>query len=121
METTFSVDIPVNTSFNERVLNFVTSPLPTGSDSSEISEFDGDDYDTLDRFRDRTVYSIGTTESQEVYRRVIPGLAKEHAFLMHLVVTLTLMHERFLTDVRLEKSSMQSESEAYHWYQGYVQ
>jgi hypothetical protein len=123
MESTFSVEVPVNTSFNERVLNFITSPEPTPSDltdSSEASEFDSDDFEALSRFQNRTVFTIGTTSSQQVYQKVVPALAREHPFVMHLVVTLTLMHDRFLTDVRLEKCSTQTESEAYHWYQGTV-
>lgn len=118
IEGTFSVDIPINSSLNESILTFITSPQPAQSTSSEESEFDADDHAALERFRTRTVYSIGTEWSQDVYKRVIPELALEHPFLMHLVITLVLMHDRFLADVKLEEPSPQSESEAYHWYQG---
>ena len=127
MESTFSIDVlvPVNNAYNEHVLSFVTSPDPetTSSNasnaSSDHSDFDDDDYAILERFRTRTAFTIGTEASQQLYSAVIPPLAKEFAFLMHLILTLTMMHERFLEDVKTEKRPAQSEPEAYHWYQGY--
>lgn len=99
-------------------MSFVTSPLPESSQSSEDAEFDAEDYATLERFKNRTVFGVGTESSQSLYRRELPLLAQEHGFLMHLLLTLTLMHDRFLEDVKLEQPSKQSETEAYHWYQG---
>lgn len=118
IEGTFSVEIPLHTGYNERVLSFVTSPQPESSQSSEDAEFDAEDYAALERFKNRTVFGVGTETSQVVYQREMPRLAQEHSFLMHLLITLTLMHDRFLADVKLEQPSKQSESEAYHWYQG---
>lgn len=118
MEGTFSIDIPLNSSYNERVLSFVTSPQPESSQSSEDAEFDAEDYATVERFKSRTVLSMGTESSQSLYQRELPRLGHEHGFLMHLIITLTLMHDRFLEDVKLEQPSKQSEAEAYHWYQG---
>ncbi|ETN43810.1 uncharacterized protein HMPREF1541_11134 [Cyphellophora europaea CBS 101466] len=122
MESTFSIHVPVNTSLNEQVLSFVTSPDPATSESqsTEDAEFDTDDWQTLERFKNRTVFSIGSTSSQFLYQREIPRLAKEHSVLMHLTLTLTLMQDRFFEDVRLEEPSKQTEAEAYHWYQGTV-
>lgn len=121
MEGTLSIDIPVNSSYNERMLSFVTSPQANSSHSSEErGGFDAEDYAALERFRSRTVLCIGTESSQAVYQREIPRLTIEHSFLMHLVVTMTLMHDRFLEDVKLDQPSRQSEAEAYHWYHGQV-
>jgi hypothetical protein len=115
-----SISIPINNTYNERVLSFITSPQaePASSSSEADSEFDAEDHAVLERFKNRTMYSIGTEASQNLYGRVLPELAMEHNFLFHLLVTLTLMHDRFLEDVKLEEPSKQSESEAYHWYQG---
>jgi hypothetical protein len=122
MESTFSIEvpIPVNTGYHEAILNFAISPEASTSTASEESEFDADDYQTLERFRNRTVYGMGTDSSVELYRRELVRLAKEHGFLLHLLITVTLMHDRFLVDVRQEDAMPPTETEAYHWYQGWV-
>jgi hypothetical protein len=113
-----SIDIPLNNNYNERILSFVTSPQPNSSYTSEDTEFDAEDYAAIERFKTRTVYSMGTDSSMHIYGEVLPDLAQSHSFLMHLLVTLVLMHDRFIEDVKLDHPSKQSEAEAYHWYQG---
>lgn len=115
-----SISIPINNTYNEQVLSFFTSPQPeaTSTSSEADSEFDAEDHAVLERFKNRTMYSIGTESSQHLYGGVLPDLAMDHNFLFHLLVTLSLMHDRFLEDVKLEEPTKQSESEAYHWYQG---
>jgi hypothetical protein len=121
MESTFSIEVPIplNAGYHEAILNFATSPEASTSTASEESEFDAEDYQALERFRNRTVYGMGTDSSVELYRRELVRLAKEHGFLLHLLITVTLMHDRFLVDVRQESAMPPTEAEAYHWYQGY--
>lgn len=65
----------------------------------------------LNRFETRTVLTIGTGEASEVYSKEIPKLAFAHPYLMHIIQTLTAIHDRYLSDT----PDRQSYAEVYHW------
>ncbi|KAH7080764.1 hypothetical protein FB567DRAFT_531697 [Paraphoma chrysanthemicola] len=49
------------------------------------------------RFRNRTALTIGDKSMAPAYRDCICSLAMTHAFLMHMLLSLTLMHDSHLT------------------------
>ncbi|KAF2195174.1 hypothetical protein K469DRAFT_743806 [Zopfia rhizophila CBS 207.26] len=79
-------------------------------------KFTEEDLEIVKRFQSRTVMTIGTSYSAPMYRDSITVLAFSHPFLMHMILSLTLLH-----DAHHASSSSSSLSFAYttlslhHW------
>ncbi|PQE05610.1 C6 finger domain protein [Rutstroemia sp. NJR-2017a BBW] len=67
----------------------------------------------LDRFRNRTVLSIGTPTTSELFQNISYSMAFEHPYLMHVMQTLTATHDRFLA-LPSPHSYHRSVTESYH-------
>ncbi|KAF5248189.1 hypothetical protein FAUST_372 [Fusarium austroamericanum] len=68
----------------------------------------------LERFRKRTVFSVGTKKSRRVYSEGAFMLGLKHPFLMHVFIALAYLH-----DEHLNPNSIASHRTplAFHWYQ----
>ncbi|KAJ9137444.1 Alpha-galactosidase [Pleurostoma richardsiae] len=73
------------------------------------------DLATLDRFWSRTILTMGTEETRSLFQRESCRLASMHPFLMHLLLGLTLMHDRFLSS---KHNQQPSTAELFHVSQG---
>ncbi|KAM3084451.1 hypothetical protein ACMFMG_001445 [Clarireedia jacksonii] len=67
----------------------------------------------LDRFRYRTVLSMGTPTTATLFEKVSFTMAFEHPYLMHVVQALTATHDRFLAPPS-PHTSYRSVTESYH-------
>ncbi|KAH6603708.1 hypothetical protein Trco_008483 [Trichoderma cornu-damae] len=74
------------------------------------------DYAALDRFQKRTAGTLGTVSSRRWYFQVVSGLAKQHPFLFHFFLALTLLHDTDLSQNPLPSSH--DSSLAFHLYHG---
>ncbi|KAK5050580.1 hypothetical protein LTR84_003862 [Exophiala bonariae] len=68
----------------------------------------------LRRFRNRTSLTVSDGKRLKIYQNEIITLAHTSSYLMHTLLTLTLMHDRFLSPVF---SGGPSSRETYHCYQ----
>ncbi|PGH14750.1 hypothetical protein AJ80_05794 [Polytolypa hystricis UAMH7299] len=69
----------------------------------------------LHKFQMRTSCTVGTELSSCLYQTEIFKLACSHSFLMHIVLAMTLMHDRHISPSPDRKPSP---AESYHCYQG---
>ncbi|KAL6802827.1 hypothetical protein GGI42DRAFT_33703 [Trichoderma sp. SZMC 28013] len=74
------------------------------------------DYAALHRFQTRTSASLGTASQRKWYPKIVSGLAKEHPFLFHFFLVLSLLHDAHLSQSPLPQSH--HASLAFHWYHG---
>ncbi|QYT03278.1 Zn(2)-C6 fungal-type domain-containing protein [Trichoderma simmonsii] len=72
------------------------------------------DYAALHRFQTRTAASLGTLSQRKWYPKIISNLAKEHPFLFHFFLALSLLHDAHLSQSPLPQSH--HASLAFHWY-----
>ncbi|KAM6476868.1 hypothetical protein HDV62DRAFT_402558 [Trichoderma sp. SZMC 28011] len=72
------------------------------------------DYAALHRFQTRTSASLGTLSQRKWYPKIVSGLAKEHPFLFHFFLALSLLHDAHLSQSPLPQSH--HASLAFHWY-----
>ena len=72
--------------------------------------------DRLGRFKTRTVLSMGSNEMARIYQKEAVEFACRAPYLMHIVQTLTMLHDRYLAGDIFSKSLMDDIS--YHWSQG---
>lgn len=79
--------------------------------------FDTQDLERLGRFQNRTVLTIGTKRTAEVYHATLIHLACNHKYLMHMVQALTAVHDRYLA---LEPRLNQNTVETYHLGQALI-
>ncbi|QIW99769.1 hypothetical protein AMS68_005287 [Peltaster fructicola] len=94
----------------------LSSSSTLGSDSTESRtsfRWLPADLEVLGKFQQRTVLTVGTQATAKLYQNEIFKLAINYPFLTHVVLTLTLMHERHLTGAITigERATM-------HWLQG---
>lgn len=66
-------------------------------------------YKIIDRFQNRTVFTMGTPKTSVVYANAVPRLAMQHDHLLHAVVAITILHDRALTG-----STQITSRESYH-------
>ncbi|KAF3398110.1 hypothetical protein F1880_005993 [Penicillium rolfsii] len=85
----------------------------SGRDSFQL---DAESLSLLDRFYRRTVYTFAGSRNYEVYQNHVSRMAIENPFLMHVILTLTATHDRFLS--MSKDNAKQSICEAYHWSRG---
>lgn len=115
MAGSFQVEIPKSCSVNKAIVSMINGShdqAAAKASNTSVYRLDQHDLGVLQRFQYRTVLSIGTDQTVNFYRDQLIRLASGSPFLMHLVLTLTMMHDRYLA------GNKQSASEAYHWYQG---
>ena len=115
MTGSFQVEIPKSCSVNKAIVSLINmshEQAATKASNSSVYHLDQHDLRVLQRFQYRTVLTVGTDRTVGFYRDQLIRLASGSPYLMHLVLTLTMMHDRYLTGEK------QSASEAYHWYQG---
>lgn len=106
-------------SFNQLVLNMINTPpkihLPSPKTTS-VYELRLEDLEIVNRFQSRTVLTMGTKESVHVLQREWFRVACEHSMLMHVILALTLMHDRYIAGF----ANAPHFNEAYHHYQATV-
>ena len=78
-------------------------------------KFTVQDLETLRDFHHRTCWTLGASNHRGVYQNAFVELTHSHRFLMHIVLTLTLLHDRYLG---IDKGSDQLVAIASHWSQG---
>ncbi|KAE8445418.1 hypothetical protein EG329_013431 [Mollisiaceae sp. DMI_Dod_QoI] len=81
--------------------------------SHDLSHYE---FELLHRFQTRTVLAITTPRSLPVYQSSILKYAYSHPYLLHVVLTLTLLHDRHFSPTPFDTSL--SATEAYHWGKG---
>ncbi|KAF2625099.1 hypothetical protein BU25DRAFT_450198 [Macroventuria anomochaeta] len=70
----------------------------------------------LSRFRERTSVTIGNPQMAPLYRDLICQLACKHSFLMHMLLSVTLMHDAHLANPLAAASATNSSQIALeHW------
>lgn len=69
--------------------------------------------DLLRKFHNRSVLSLGTTESVHVYQRILTQMAAQHSFVLHAVLRFVLLHDRYLYD---PPGTNPSTAESFHGY-----
>ena len=84
------------------------------SRDGEIFRLESQDLERLCRFQTRTVLTIGTKRTAEVYQNEVIKLACVHPYVMHAVQTFTAIHDRYLSTCSGGRSSPK---ELYHWGQ----
>ncbi|PTB38024.1 uncharacterized protein TrAFT101_011869 [Trichoderma asperellum] len=73
-----------------------------------------EDHAALSRFYGRTASSLGTPTMRDGYFKAVHNLVAEHAFLIHILLAITLLHDTHLSQDPLPPSH--SQSLAFHWY-----
>ncbi|KAJ5166961.1 uncharacterized protein N7482_005742 [Penicillium canariense] len=126
--------------FNAKPQPAFLYPVVTVGAGHGSFELGAESISLLDRFHRRTVYTFGGTRNCEIYQEQVTSLAIEvgrrhaifleqlispmiHAdsamqnpFLMHVILTLTASHDRFLSSP--VDNTKRSIAEAYHWSRG---
>lgn len=80
-----------------------------------IYELREEDLWVLSEFQSRTILTIGTKETVHIFQKEWSEIARENSMLMHVVLAVTRMHDRYLSGFA---ETPQSVTEAYHHYQG---
>ncbi|TFA97802.1 hypothetical protein CCMA1212_010527 [Trichoderma ghanense] len=74
------------------------------------------DYAALSRFQTRTGETLGNAASRKCYSQVMASLSKQHPFLYHFFLLLSLLHDAHLSPS--PPSPSHQSSLAFHWYHG---
>ncbi|KAJ4347208.1 uncharacterized protein N0V89_011147 [Didymosphaeria variabile] len=78
--------------------------------------FKESDMEIISRFQTRTVSTIGSKQATSTYRDCIAHLAFTHPFLMHMVLSLTLLHDAHLTTTHTSNLSLSFQKASLtHW------
>lgn len=77
----------------------------------DATRFNSQDLERLGRFQQRTVLSIGSKRTSEIYQDAMFQLACNHQYLMHMIQALTAVHDRYLSPAIGAK---QTAVETYH-------
>lgn len=95
--------------------NIPTTLEPSFSIGEGVSffELDRQSLYRLDRFRRRTVSSLGTPTGAGVFEEFAIPMACNYPFLMHTLQSLTACHDRYLT-IQEAGSSQRTSAEIYH-------
>ena len=100
------------------ILKAPLSPPLSLTDSCQPSSFqlDRQMLDRLGRFQNGTVLSLGNADKARLYQRESIELACRAPYLMHIIQTLTIIHDRYLSRDILSKSLFADI--CYHWSHG---
>ncbi|KAF3767027.1 hypothetical protein M406DRAFT_220339, partial [Cryphonectria parasitica EP155] len=107
-------------SMDQTILSMVNQSLQESPSAamlggpSQVYNLRQSDLDALNRFHQRSILSLGTEKSKWILQAETPRLACLHPFLMHLVLTFTLMHDR----VSQTSDTNFTPRELYHYYTG---
>ncbi|KAF7873876.1 hypothetical protein EAF04_002548 [Stromatinia cepivora] len=101
-------------SLNQTIPSIVNPNLRGFHKTNAYDLSDQEHLEILNRFQTRTVYSITTSRNLQIYQNEFIKLACLHPYLMHALLTFTLMHDRHIST---EHSIKMSPSEAFHWCQ----
>ncbi|KAJ4195064.1 Zn(2)-C6 fungal-type domain-containing protein [Fusarium falciforme] len=71
----------------------------------------------LERFRLRTVFTIGTEKTRHLYSERAVKLASKHPFLIHAFIAFALLHDSHITP---KQPPSHRTALAFHWYQATV-
>ncbi|KAF2876592.1 hypothetical protein BDV95DRAFT_561151 [Massariosphaeria phaeospora] len=77
--------------------------------------FTATDLEAVHRFANRTVLTIGTARTFPTYQDCMVRLAFAHPFLMHMVLSLTLLHDAYLTWHLPDLSAAHTHTSLQHW------
>ncbi|KIW11236.1 hypothetical protein PV08_10536 [Exophiala spinifera] len=104
-------------SANRHMLSMVNMYLNVDieSDAALQRDLTSSDMDRLNRFQSRTITTMGTKSTARHYRKEMIHLAFNNRYLMHLVQSMTALHDRFLAGKAIAK---QTPDENYHMAQG---
>ena len=110
--------------FAQPILNLMDVPKappfspPIVMDDFQPSSFqlDRQMLDRLGRFRSRTVFSVGDVDMAKLYSKEAVQLACSAPYLMHIIQTLTAIHDRYLANAPV--STRYIADIYYHWSAG---
>ncbi|KAF7547680.1 hypothetical protein G7Z17_g7554 [Cylindrodendrum hubeiense] len=74
------------------------------------------DFEVLERFRTRTVLTVGSAGTRHLYRDEALGLGITDPFLLHVFLTFALLHDTHLSSFKT--SAAHRSQLAFHWYHG---
>ncbi|KAG0645222.1 Sterol regulatory element-binding ECM22 [Hyphodiscus hymeniophilus] len=94
----------------------VSPPIIMDNFQPSSFQLDRQMLDRLGRFRTRTVFSIGDKEIAKLYQKEAVELACRAPYLMHIIQTITMIHDRYLSGDIFSKSLI--DDICYHWTQG---
>jgi len=83
----------------------------TISDDNVTLQLDSQSMERLYRFQMRTALSIGSPKAAEVFQATSLEIAFSHPYLMHVIQTLTAIHDRYISGLAYSRSTI---SEVYH-------
>ena len=92
------------------------SPIIMDDFQPSALQLDRQMLDRLGRFQMRTVFSIGNQDMAKLYQSKSIELACQAPYLMHLLQTITAIHDRYLSGSPISKSSIADI--CYHWSRG---
>ncbi|KAK3670097.1 hypothetical protein LTR78_010037 [Recurvomyces mirabilis] len=98
----------------EIILGMLDYPLKL-HDTDEVYVCTARDLDRLRRFHERTVLTIGTAQTIHIYRDSITQLGMHHDYVTHIIFTIVLMHDRYLSDDPWQGPTTE---ETFHHYHG---
>lgn len=84
-----------------------------GEGTQDVCYLEKAHLDLLRKFHNRSVLTMGTTDSVHAYQRILTQMASKYSFVMHAVLRFTLMHDRYLYD---PLGTGPSAAEAFHSY-----
>ncbi|KAK1035864.1 hypothetical protein LTR33_016424, partial [Friedmanniomyces endolithicus] len=99
---------------NELMLGMLNYPLAL-HETDEVYRISESDLDRLCRFQDRTVLTIGTAQTVHIFRDCVLKLGIEHDYVTHIIFTIVLMHDRYLSEDPWQAPSTE---ETFHHYHG---
>ncbi|KAF1979786.1 hypothetical protein BU23DRAFT_496671 [Bimuria novae-zelandiae CBS 107.79] len=101
---------------SRRMVDSLTMANLPHMDANSAWSFTDADMEIVSRFQRRTVATLGSKESSSTYRDCIAHLAFSHPFLMHMVLSLTLLHDVYLTTSSPSDLATEHERKALmHW------
>ncbi|KAF7896642.1 uncharacterized protein EAF01_009045 [Botrytis porri] len=105
----------INSTSSRQMTSIPTTlePFCVIGDDISLFELDRQNLHRLDRFRYRTVITLGTPTAAGIFHEFAISMAYDHPFLMHALQTLTACHDRYLTHHHAP-SSRRTSTEAYH-------
>ncbi|MCJ1307912.1 hypothetical protein MMC25_001560 [Agyrium rufum] len=74
----------------------VKDPSQRSYANCKVVGFGQGDFERLQRFQCRVIETTGPLVATRVWQKLTIGMASAHPFLMHLVQTLTLVHDRYI-------------------------
>ena len=80
-----------------------------------FQHIDQRDLEIIKRFQERTVKTIGTPRTLPAYQECVTPLAFTKPYLMHMMLSLTLMHDAYLASEAPETSARITTEAITHW------